>query len=1232
MPRLYLAMALLLSFVSAPALALQQVDLLGEVSCGTPLDVALDETGNVITVQKGGTVVIATAEGRTLRTLGGKDAAGKLLLKKPTGVAWAQGQTYVVDRSAGQVVIFSGEGSLLSRFGRRGSGPREFDDPMGIAVHGGVIYVADRDNGRVQVFGPNGVYLHSIGSEGPEETLLKKPVDVAIDGRGFLFVADGGHRRVMVYRPDGAFQQAIGELGDPRAIDLVSDGLLVADAKKAQVVKYSFEGERLFSFGSKGKGRGQFLALGGIAVGGDGQIYAADSKRGTLQTFQVKTDSESGDDFRAPPPTSELLTKVLPVAADQLAWDRQGRLLALDRKGKKILALADGRVEREIPLAGFKPVAFTQDAAGNLWVLDHAKKQVVKLDDGGNSLFAFGSSGSREGSFSWPKDLVVSKRGAVIVADTGNGRVQIFNSDGLFLETLGKDSGSIFERPTALSLDGRDSLYVLDEGRKVVSVFSAEGVPLLEFGGAGSGPGRLLDPVDVAANGNEIFVLDAGSCSVKAFDTNGAFLREFGSKGEQEGEFRRPTSLALQSDLELWVADPEEERIQGFTSLYTPASPENISARAGMREVRLRWDNSPQTYVKAYRVYRSDFGQKGFEKIAEVYRPAYQDAQVKPGLTYTYRVTAVAKKGQEGPPGDEARAKATKFRPSAPRDVRASALPWEVALSWRPNREEFVDHYAVYRKGGGEPRLVGETREPSFVDVALDPETAYTFLVAAVSTDSEESTRTAVTVTTPVATRPPVEIYILEMQDIFSSNYKIYENEGIGLVRVTNNTSDHISRLKVFFTIKDFMDFPSEVEIEDLPPAQGADLALRAVFNNNILGVSEDTPVQTEIRASYFRNGEDRTFSRHHTLNLYEKHRMIWDVEERFATFINPKDPLLLDLSRGVAVQVPAAEQILPLGGALFETLGLLGLTYVQDPSNPYQVASGNTRMVDYVQYPRETLERRSGDCDDLVGLYCALLESLGIRTQVLAYPGHMFMMFDTGLDPDADLGPARGLLVEQAGTLWAPLEVTEVGASFMTAWESGSKAYRMWEGRGLTRMDIRQAWERFKPASLPPSEWRADPVAWEDLEREFPGEFKSLQKIVVQSAVSRYLARVKENPRDFEALLQLGVKYARQGELGEAIKRFGEAARLDPGNAAVKNNLGNAHFLAGDYRKAQKAYQEAAGLDAGDARIWVNLARAHLKLGSRKQAEDAFGRAERLDPGLKVEYRTIALELAENY
>jgi len=84
--------------------------------------------------------------------------------------------------------------------------------------------------------------------------------------------------------------------------------------------------------------------------------------------------------------------------------------------------------------------------------------------------------------------------------------------------------------------------------------------------------------------------------------------------------------------------------------------------------------------------------------------------------------------------------------------------------------------------------------------------------------------------------------------------------------------------------------------------------------------------------------------------------------------------------------------------------------------------------VIDYIQYPRETLRRKSGDCDDLVAIYSAALESLGIYTLVIEVPGHMFMMLATDIDADADGYTNNDLYVIHKGKLWIPVETTVVG------------------------------------------------------------------------------------------------------------------------------------------------------------------------------------------------------------
>jgi tetratricopeptide (TPR) repeat protein len=479
-----------------------------------------------------------------------------------------------------------------------------------------------------------------------------------------------------------------------------------------------------------------------------------------------------------------------------------------------------------------------------------------------------------------------------------------------------------------------------------------------------------------------------------------------------------------------------------------------------------------------------------------------------------------------------------------------------------------------------------------------------------------------------MATKPPLEIDVVRMDNVFSNTYKKYENDGIGKIRVTNNTGVVIEGIKISFTIKDFMDFPSDTKIDALQPGESLEFVLKAVFNNNILTVTEDTPVQTSIAASYYEDEQIRKFIQSHPLNIYEKHRMMWDERQQFATFITPKDPVLIDFVRSVAAQYREDDFNMQRSAAVFGALGVLGLTYIPDPSNPYQITSGRTDFVDYIQYPQETLQRKSGDCDDLVALYSSALESLGMRTKVIEVPGHMLMMFSTGMEAGADSDTMDNLFVIHEGQLWVAVETTMVGSSFIKAWEKGSEAYYKWLEKGMTFLDIRKAWGEFKPASLPNSSWRPSFVEREAIDVKFDEEFSTLKRIGLRLKSQPYRERFVADPGDIDAALQIGIIYGKAGETDDALRAFEKVLEVDSQQVAALNNIGNLHLIEERYDEACAAYEMAVGIESDDAMLWINLARCNLKRKEKDKAREAFTRAQEIDKSVVQKYRVLAMEL----
>lgn len=124
------------------------------------------------------------------------------------------------------------------------------------------------------------------------------------------------------------------------------------------------------------------------------------------------------------------------------------------------------------------------------------------------------------------------------------------------------------------------------------------------------------------------------------------------------------------------------------------------------------------------------------------------------------------------------------------------------------------------------------------------------------------------------------------------------------------------------------------------------------------------------------------------------------------------------------------------------------------------------TMFVDQVQSPRETLEKRSGDCEDLVVYLASCLMAVGIQCAVidvrpktapnLAIPtaepgaiGHLFLLVDTGLDATqlGELGLCEFEVISRQNalgkiTLWLPIETTALPSGFEVALKSGAQQY----------------------------------------------------------------------------------------------------------------------------------------------------------------------------------------------
>jgi DNA-binding beta-propeller fold protein YncE len=1221
---------------------ISKIGLVKEIKLGELKKVIGASEEHFFVAKQDGSVEEVDHTGRKILSLQQKDKEGVVILKQAEAVVVAMGVIYVADSDNNQVAMFGLDGKYQGNFGAKkggffgGKSGVELSSPHGLAVHEGVVYVSDTGNSRIQMFGSNGVFLATLeidstpdNKTAEEKKLpykLSEPTDIAINRRGEIYVLDANDGLIKIYNAQGKYLKHLARDGKIMTFSLASEGVYIADKESLVISRYDYADKLIHSFGSKGEGRGLFKSISGLVAAKDRKVYVGDSKKAMSNIFQAETGSLLEVIPKSVSRISVRAQGVVPVSVSKLAWNGKDTIYGVDTEKKAIVRVQNGAVLGEIKVKDVAPIALAVDKGGLLWVLDKNERKVIKLDDAGNVLESVGSKGGKKGQMDDPTDIAIASNGDLYIADQGNNWIQVFSSDGGFVRAITKGLKANLDEPISIALDAKDQLYVLDKARGTVSVFSAKGIALLEFGKGQSLLADLVKPVALMASNDELFVLDANQ--VKVFNQAGQYQRSFAAKGASLGELDEPVAITVKDSTSFYIAERGNKRIQQFSTLYKPAAVEKLQAQGVVHAVELRWAASTLPYIKHYQIYRSKQENTDFTRIGSSEANQYVDQNLAGEERYFYRIAAETYDGFEGGTSVAAQGMAQKYVPAILEGVQVEATPWQLKMNWTAIDKQYLSAYLIYQKDGETYTKIAEVTEPTYTRMSLKPDTKYSYYISTRSTDNVESAKCSVSASTLPFNKANLEIDVLKLRDVFSNTYKLYEEDGIGRIRLTNNTDKPIANIKVSFVLKNVMDFPTEIKIDQLLPGQSDEVTLKAVFNNTILTISEDSSVQALIEASYYENGAQVVFGKNSTVKVYDKHRLTWDERGRYAAFITPKDPPIMNFVRASVTQFQDAKDQAQLAAVVFDAMGVYGLTYLPDPANPYQITSGKSDIVDYIQYPRETLRRKSGDCDDLVAIYSAALESLGIYTLVVEVPGHMFMMFSTGIDASADGYTNNDLYVIHNGKLWIPVETTIVGSSFIKAWELGAKSYYQWQNKGLTILDVHASWATFKPATLPETTQVATEISSKQLEAKFPRDLMSVLKISSQSKIRVHMQAIEKNPADMDAHLQAAIVLARLGDRGEAIKYLDKVIAAEPQNAAALNNRGNLFMMEEDYPAAQKNYLAASQAAPDDAEIWVNLAKSYKAVNNMKKAKEAFVSAQKIDATIKNKYKALGLEL----
>jgi serine/threonine protein kinase, bacterial len=238
-----------------------------------------------------------------------------------------------------------------------------------------------------------------------------------------------------------------------------------------------------------------------------------------------------------------------------------------------------------------QPSGIAIDDDGNLYVADTYNHAVRKITQDGivTTIAGLGYAGYEDGDdalFAYPEGIAVAGPNAIYVADSGNNRIRLVESNGFtitlagsgepYQEGAGYKDGmayhAILNSPSQLVLGKEGELYFTEPNQNLIrrlqfdEVTTVAGAPDAgHVDGAGT-QARFAFPIGIAIDRDfNLFVADAGSNYLRKI-TPGGVVSTFGGNGETEDSFGKLETSGLGMPRHLAISDEGTM----YLSVYLP--------------------------------------------------------------------------------------------------------------------------------------------------------------------------------------------------------------------------------------------------------------------------------------------------------------------------------------------------------------------------------------------------------------------------------------------------------------------------------------------------------------------------------------------------------------------------------------------------------------------------------------------------------------------------------------
>ncbi|KIA95978.1 hypothetical protein OC25_05435 [Pedobacter kyungheensis] len=528
-------------------------------------NLAIDAHGNILVVDMSNSMIRKIDPYGNVTTLAGN---GKLAVVDgpaanasfyfPRGIAInSRGEIYISDNSSmirkidlnGNVTTVAG--AMQSGYRDGQAGAALFNLPFSLVFdRSDNLYISDRQNQRIRVMNSNGQVSTLAGSgnignangQGIAASFFS-PAGIALDAAGNLFVAETGNHLIRKITPTGLVSTfggtgvkgntngllKIASFSNPQALCFDNNGILyIAEYGNHSIRKVSANGEVEYFYGDVSPTEGAGLSVyfnhpDGIVVDKHGNVYVADmdnnmirkiTTSGLVSTIAGAATAGYRDGL------ANLARFSSPMG---LSINQNEEIFVADKNNSVIRKIsASGTVSTvtfQRPVVGMQyPNAVYADKIGSLYYSDLESNHIFKIKTNGEAVMLTSMWGvSGNGSF-WlkPSAIQMDGKGQLYVVDNGNHTICRSIDDGLnFLAIAGKRgygnfsvSGNTngpgetatFNRPKGMAIDAAGNIYIADSENHLIRKLSATGIVTTI---AGSGVAGYADGVAVSAKFNK---------------------------------------------------------------------------------------------------------------------------------------------------------------------------------------------------------------------------------------------------------------------------------------------------------------------------------------------------------------------------------------------------------------------------------------------------------------------------------------------------------------------------------------------------------------------------------------------------------------------------------------------------------------------------------------------------------------------------------------------------------